>query len=334
MTTDLILLCQSNVVDSEAYSSFPLDRLEMFDTLVYPRMVQHGSGFIGHLDLINAALDRPLYAEAALPQRRDLLNVWHLPSMSGVHLANYLLGHGIRVHLINNVDSEWDRFETAYAACAQPPLVGISSTFYLAPKQVGRLAKKVLALDPKAEIVVGGAFVNGLASTGLGKVEALMRRQGLTYALHGFNSETDLRDLLLARRAGTGEDRVRNLCSLKGGVFTANATVWNEPVLDEIPALWDRLDLPFVNRTLQIRTASGCPFSCAFCSYPTTARGWKTLDAERVREHLDAIARIPGVSLVSRKPSSRAFISMLLRPARSLMSTLRALPTSAGSMCS
>ena len=41
-----------------------------------------------------------------------------------------------------------------------------------------------------------------------------------------------------------------------------------------------------------------------------------------------------GVSLVTRKPSSCAFITMLLLPARSLTSTRRRLPTSAGSMCS
>lgn len=56
--------------------------------------------------------------------------------------------------------------------------------------------------------------------------------------------------------------------------------------------------MPFLNRTLQIRTASGCPFSCAFCSYPTTARGWKTLDADRVRHHLDTITRIPGIKQI------------------------------------
>lgn len=295
MSVDLILICQSNVVDSESYAKLPLDRLEMFDTLVYPRMVRHRDGFIGHLDLINAALGRPLYAEADDATRRDLLNVWHLPSMSGVHLANYLLGHGVTVRLINNIDSEWDRFEAAYKAAPRPPLVGISSTFYLAPKQIGRLAKRVLMLDPNAEIVVGGALVNGLAENGSAKIEAMMRRQGLTYALHAFNSEADLRDLLLARRKGSGEDQVRNLCILKGGVFTATAAHWNEPALEEVPALWDRLELPFLNRTLQIRTASGCPFACAFCSYPTTARGWMTMEAERVRAHLDAIARIPGV---------------------------------------
>ena len=56
-----------------------------------------------------------------------------------------------------------------------------------------------------------------------------------------------------------------------------------------------------------------------------------------VFQFLDAIrgsAFNSGVSFVSLKPSSCAFMTMLLRPARSLMSTLRALPTSDGSMCS
>ena len=54
-------------------------------------------------------------------------------------------------------------------------------------------------------------------------------------------------------------------------------------------------------------------------------------------ELLDAVqhvAQFRRLRCVTSKPSSRAFITMLLRPARSLMSTCRALPTSAGSMCS
>src|SRR3546814_5819411 len=56
--------------------------------------------------------------------------------------------------------------------------------------------------------------------------------------------------------------------------------------------------MPFLNRTIQIRTASGCPFSCAFCSYPTTAGPWKTVEADHVRAHLDSVMRIPGVDRI------------------------------------
>jgi anaerobic magnesium-protoporphyrin IX monomethyl ester cyclase len=182
-------------------------------------------------------------------------------------------------------------------------LVGISSTFYLSWKEVGRVAAQLRKLDQDMEIVPGGAFANAEFIGNKTEVfERPMRKYGIRYVLHAFNSEADLRDMLAVRRSNGDLDSVLNLCrvegSLKSGRFEATRDKWNDPLLADAPARWDRLDLPFLNRTIQIRTASGCPFSCAFCSYPTTAHVWKTLQVDRVRAHLDAICRIPKIDRI------------------------------------
>jgi anaerobic magnesium-protoporphyrin IX monomethyl ester cyclase len=300
---DIILVSQSNVVDYDAYSKLPLDRLDLFKSLVYPRMVHHEGQFRSHLDYLNFKTHGRAYAAADYPERRRMLNIWNLPSASGVHLANYLSQFGFDVCVINNIDSEWDIFEQVYRSCRRPPLVGISSTFYLSWKEVGRVAAQLRELDPDMEIVLGGAFANAEFIGNKTEVfERPMRKYGIRYVLHAFNSEADLRDMLAVRRSNGDLDSVLNLCrvkgSLKSGRFEATRDKWNDPLLADAPARWDRLDLPFLNRTIQIRTASGCPFSCAFCSYPTTAHGWKTLQVDRVRAHLDAICRIPKVDRI------------------------------------
>jgi anaerobic magnesium-protoporphyrin IX monomethyl ester cyclase len=283
---DLILISQSNVVDYEGYSRLPPDRLDLYQTLVYPRMVHYEGQFRSHLDYINHKTTGKSYSEASFPERRKLLNIWNLPSASGVHLANYLTQFGFNIVVINNIDSEWDWFETAYRSCKRPPLVGISSTFYLSWKEVGRVASQLRSLDPDMNLVLGGAFANSeLIEKDVSRLERPMRKHHIRYVLHAFNSEPDIRDMLFAVRAGSALDTVRNLCwidgSFESGSFESNNVEWNNPLLGEIPANWDRLNLPFLNHTIQIRTASGCPFACAFCSYPTTAHGWKTLDADR-----------------------------------------------------
>ena len=302
---DLILVTQSNVVDYEGFGKLPLDRLELYKSLVYPRMVHQAGGFRSHLDYLNYQKFGKFFDDGSYAERRRMLNIWNLPSMSGVHLANYLTQFGIRVHVINNLDAEWDWFETAYAACKRPPMVGISSTFYLSWKEVGNVAKRLRAVDPDMEIVLGGAFANSeTIHASPNEFAARMRRFGIRYILHAFNSEPDLRDLLLARRSGSGFAGVRNLAWIEGnlrtGGFEVSTKQWNTPLLSlsDVPPAWDRLDLPFLNRTIQIRTASGCPFACAFCSYPTTAGPWSTVESEHVRAHLDSVMRIRNIDRI------------------------------------
>ncbi|MGH7114639.1 MAG: radical SAM protein [Stellaceae bacterium] len=302
---DLILVTQSNVVDYDTFSKLPLDRLELYKSMVYPRMVHYQGSFRSHLDYLNHRKFGKFFDEAHYPERRRMLNIWNLPSMSGVHLINYLAQFGFRIRVINNLDAEWDWFCDAYAACPRPPLVGISSTFYLSWKEIGNVARRLRALDPGMDIVLGGAFAN--AETINGDPEAFaqrMRRLGIRYVLYAFNSETDLRDLLTARRGSGDCAGVRNLAhidgSLKSGGFAPGDKQWHEPLLSlgDCPPTWHRHDLPFLNRTIQLRTASGCPFACAFCSYPTTAGPWQTVRSEHVRAHLDSVMQIPGIDRV------------------------------------
>lgn len=302
---DLILVTQSNVLDYDGFGRLPLERLDLYKSLVYPRMVYHEGGFRSHLDYINHQKSGKFFDEADYPERRKMLNIWNLPSMSGVHLLNYLSQFGFRVRVINNLDSEWDWFCEAYSNCKRPPLVGISSTFYLSWKEVGHVTKRLRAIDPDMEIVLGGAFANAETINGTpADFEPRMRRYGIRYALHAFNSEVDFRNLLTARRGNGDVSTVRNLASISGnlgrGSFDPGSKAWNNPLLglSEVPANWHMHDMPFLNRTIQIRTASGCPFACAFCSYPTTAGGWSTVDAEHVRAHLDSIMKIGGIDRI------------------------------------
>jgi anaerobic magnesium-protoporphyrin IX monomethyl ester cyclase len=302
---DLILVTQSNVLDYDGFGKLPLDRLDLYKSLVYPRMVHYEGSFRSHLDYLNHRKFGKFFDDAPYPERRRMLNIWNLPSMAGIHLINYLTQFGFRVRIINNLDAEWDWFCAAYEGCRRPPLVGISSTFYLSWKEIGSVARRLRTLDPDMDIVLGGAFAN--AETINGSPDAFaarMRRLGIRYVLYAFNSEPDLRDLLAARRAGGAAGAVRNLARITGalasGEFEPGDKHWHEPLLSlaDSPPTWHLHDLPFLNRTIQIRTASGCPFACAFCSYPTTAGPWKTVESDHVRAHLDSVMRIPGIDRI------------------------------------
>ena len=302
MTTDfdLILIAQSEVVDYRGYSHLPLDRIEVYRELVYPRMVYHGGAFRSHIDLLNIVGNGVSFVDATAEQRRSLLSVWNLPSLGGLHLANYLHAQGFRVCVINNFDAESDRFREVYANCQAPPLVGISTTFHLGWAEIRRLSGQLRNLDPGMAIVVGGAFANALTHTQeLSAFEAPMRKYRIDYLIHGFHAEPDLANLLRARRGEFDLAATANLVYFDtDDHFQATAQQWNPPLLDDQPACFDRICAPFINRTVQARTSSGCAFSCAFCSYPRVARGYHPMSLDAVDRSLASIKRIPGVRSV------------------------------------
>lgn len=290
---DIIIITQSDSVDYEKYSKLPLERIELYSDLVYPRMVHLDNAFHSHLDIINYFKHGVFFNQADYPDRRNLLNIWNLPGLSGIHLANYLANYGIETAVINNIDAEWDIFFELYEKNTTPPLVGISTTFYLSYTEIRRISQKLRNFNPVMEIVLGGAFVNEQAmNNGIDKFENSMRKNKINYVLHAFNSEKDLKDLILSRKSGN-LDRVNNLAYLEGKDFTdcsfkVTETVWNPPVL-EAPPFWGTIETPFVNRTVPMRTSSGCPFSCAFCSYPEVAKGFHTMSCEDLEKNIQTI---------------------------------------------
>jgi anaerobic magnesium-protoporphyrin IX monomethyl ester cyclase len=296
---DLLLIAQSEVVRHEEYSQLPLERLDLYRELVFPRMLHYRGQFRSHLDVINLCRGETLPHDGPPSPRSAPLSVWNLPSCAAIHLANYLLANGLRTCIINNFDAEWDRFRAVYSACRQPPLVGISTTFHLAWSELKRMVSKLRGFAPDMEIAAGGAFLNAQTlAAEPAAFEQPMRRIGIDYVLHGFHSERDLLALLRARRGGD-LSQVANLAYVdrkpSPAEFHATPSQWNAPVLGEVPFLWEQLELPFVRGTLQVRTSCGCPFSCAFCSYPKVAHGFQTMDADAVARLLESAFRVPGV---------------------------------------
>ena len=298
--TDVIFISQSQMVRFEEYDKLPLDRMELFRNLVQLRSVYLDGGFRSHLDVLNLALGDPCFHQGSDAERRKLLDIWHLPGLNGVLVASQLLDSGFSTKVINHFDAEWDRLVQAYEESSSPPLVAISTTFHLSWAEVKRITKRLLKLDPDMKILVGGAFANERTINGeISEFEKPMRKYGISYLLHGFNSESDFMALVTSLRSGDGLETVPNLAWIdEGDAFRSTEKVWQKPTLGERSVLWDQLDLPFLNKTVQLRTASGCPFECAFCSYPKTDGGHFAGEVGAIEAEFERIASLPGIEQV------------------------------------
>ena len=244
---------------------------------------------MSHLDVINLVKSGKVFSQAVDDiERRELLSIWNLPGLSSLLVASAARHDGFNVKIINNFDSEFDKFIEYYDSQSPAPLVGISTTFYLGYGEVKRLTKRLRAHDPKMTIVVGGAFTNEQTiNSTIADFEEPMRKYGIDYVLHAFNSDEDFPSLLKAHQGGMDFREISNLVYFdQAGAFRATPKVWRNPTLNSKPMLWKQIDLSFVNRTVQLRAASGCPFSCAFCSYPDTAGGHFSMELELIEQQL------------------------------------------------
>ena len=302
---DFIIIAQSEIVNYQKYSKLPIERLSLYSNLIYPRMVYFKGGFRSHLDIINWFRSGNFFNEVEPSMRRQYLSIWNLPGFNGINLANYLKSFGLNTGIINNFDAEWDVFCDMYEKCEKKPLVGISTTFHLNYSEIARICKCLKGEYPEISIVLGGAFTNDrIQAEDTDSLTKAMKKYGIDFALHGFNSEIDLKELRLWRRWATGEvsECVKNLAYLlpsgNGRPVHLTKTSWNPPVTDQSPPFWHHLDLPFVNNTIQMRTSSGCHFSCAFCSYPQLARGFHPMSVDICEEHIKSVLRLPSVNKI------------------------------------
>ena len=82
------------------------------------------------------------------------------------------------------------------------------------------------------------------------------------------------------------------------GRFHANADEWMEPYLrgEDIP--WPSIPHQQGCNTLQIRTSTGCPFKCSFCTYPVIAKGFQYGELEGLRHQPDHIKNNPVEAII------------------------------------
>lgn len=288
---DFIIVSHSEVVHHEKYRKMPLDRIDLFRNLVQLRMVYEDGGFLSHLDVLNKIVYGKCFDEASEAEKRKMFSVWNLPSFNGMLAINQLVEADYKCKVINNFDAELDLLKE-WASKTERPIIGISSTFILQWLEVGRISKILRSIAPNAILVLGGAFVNDhFLTKGKETFEKYLDKYDLDYIVYSFNSEKDLLGLIKCLKEGGDLKEVNNLAYRnEAGEFVATKDVWNEPVVNFPAKAWARLYNPEnMGTTLQLRTTSGCPFSCAFCTYPVTAGGFTSSDVEFFEKQLEAI---------------------------------------------
>ena len=139
---DLIIIGKFETVDYKGYSQFPIDRIDMYKDLVQLRMVYMDGGFHHFLDIFNKAKYGRYYEQSNFAEKREMYNIWNLPSLNPALAVAPMLNQGFNCKIINNLDSEFDIL-VEWAQTMEQPRIAISSTFLLSWTVIGKLIKKI-----------------------------------------------------------------------------------------------------------------------------------------------------------------------------------------------
>jgi len=295
---DLIMIGRNEIIDYKKYLDLPLERAELYKDLVQLRMTYFDGGFRPYLDIVNKALYGEYWLESPYPKRRELLSIWNLNSLNSALAVSQALRAGYHCKIVHNFDSEFDQLIEAIGG-QQSPLIGISTTYILDWSVIARMVRQIRQQAPGARIVLGGAYINDhFLNRGVESLRAPMTKLGINYAVYSYNSENDLARLMDGIRDRT-VGGVKNVAYLdEQGVFHANPDEWIEPYLGREDMPWPQIPHQNGCNTLQIRTSTGCPFKCAFCTYPVIAKGFQYAELDALRHQLDHIKDNPVDALI------------------------------------
>ena len=204
------------------------------------------------------------------------------PKLNGIYLYNYLTKRGIRTALINNFQTEQQRFKRL--AERNPKVVAISTTYLIQRKAIFQLVTEVRQSCPDAIIVIGGPFVELswriFARSGNGP---LYDTEEIRQQFLFFSANSDPADLYVISTLGentlyeviqnvlAGNEHWRNqpnTAQVVEGQYQFSPRVDDVTGYEETPIDW--LSLPdeiLAHEVVPVRASMGCPHRCHFCSF-------------------------------------------------------------------
>jgi len=296
---DLIIIGKFDTIDYKNYSQLPLDRIDLYRDLTQTRMVYLDNGFHHFLDVFNYSKFGRFYEDSSYDQRRNMYNIWNLPSLNPALAATPMINNGLNCRIINNLDSDFDIL-IKLAQSMERPLIAISTTFLLTWTVIGKLIKKIREKIDNPTFIIGGAFINDQVAIkgGVAHLEKPLRKYDISYAIHSYNSEYDLYNLV-SNIESKDFSKVNNLVFFEDDQFTFTKDQWNSPYIlkNDIPP-WDKIDFPKNNKTIQLRSSSGCTFKCSFCTYPVQSKGFHPAEMDYLKAQLDIIKHMDIENLI------------------------------------
>jgi p-methyltransferase len=217
-----------------------------------------------YFELLNRAIHQNTGSD---PQ----LNIFRQPGFAVCYLTSFLRRQGHAVEPVNFFTMDKPLLKALLEE--KPRAVAVTTTLYVDGSPVREVVDFVREHAPSTRIIVGGPHIYNVSEDhNPDTQEFIFREMGADiYVLDSQGEATLSRVLSALKIGGGGLWLIPNLVYRAKSGFRRTARDPENNNLDEHLVDWTTFAPTFYTPSVYMRTARSCPFTCAFCNYPTMA---------------------------------------------------------------
>jgi radical SAM PhpK family P-methyltransferase len=213
-----------------------------------------------------------------------------------MYLGTYLARRGFSFDYVNLFQFQKDELREKLRTGKYLTAL-VTTTIYNYDTPILEVVEFLRQHSPETKIVVGGPYVAKRSeSMEESDLKALFKYIGADFYVRSREGEQALVRLLQALKNGRGVADVPNLAFAAGGSFVLTPTEREiNPLYENLIdySLFPRED---VGSYVNVRITKGCPFTCAFCSFPLRTEKYDVSRLEYIERELNSIRDVGTVT--------------------------------------
>ncbi|ASA20602.1 PhpK family radical SAM P-methyltransferase [Paenibacillus donghaensis] len=226
------------------------------------------------------------------------LNLGNLFSNAIAYLSSYLQRRGLTTDYVNSfqVDKQLliEKLKNNHITA-----IAIPTTLYVSGFPVLEIMKLIKQYNQTAKVILGGPFIaNNLSGSNETAIQYMLKSINADYYINSAQGEETLSKVVDALKHNKNVSDIENVLYKDGNVYSSTSLSLEDNRLEENMINWtmfsDRL-----GKSVSVRTAISCPFSCYFCEYPERAGKYRYTSVESIEKELNAINDLKRVTSVS-----------------------------------
>lgn len=237
------------------------------------------------------------YYEGRAPTKGD--RRWHnadVPWIVILYLSTYLRKRGFTVDYINLFQLQKDELKEKLRNNEYLTTV-ITTTIYNFDTPIIEAVNFVREHNPKTKIIVGGPYIAKRSETmEAADLQAMFTYIGSDFYVRSREGEQALVKILHALKNGGNFAAIPNIAFKNGNSFVLT------PSQPELNPLYENLidyslfPKELIGNYVNVRITKGCPFACAFCSFPLRTEKYDISRLDYIEHELDAIREVGTVT--------------------------------------